>query len=168
MTHGPLIPADLAADNSSLGRDAQAIYIAELTMAIGASRASSACTHSRVQGTRSPLRSVIDCCGDPCPGTGETVGGFLASRLALALAAVPAALAQSQPAAMTFDSRQTLLMFMQPDEAEATLASHRPSTIDPRSPAEAAVIETCSRGGSGYAPCPRASSAACRSRSSMP
>lgn len=82
---------------------------------------------------------------------------FMASCLVLALVAVPAALAQSQPAAMTFDSRQTVLMFMQPDEAEATLASHRPSTIDPRSPAEAAVIEKCSRGTTGRGTVPKGS-----------
>jgi hypothetical protein len=38
---------------------------------------------------------------------------------------------------------------MQPDEAEASLASQRPPTIDPRSPAEAAVIDACTRGGAG-------------------
>ncbi len=66
----------------------------------------------------------------------------------LAVVAAPSALAQSPPAAMTFDSPQTLLMFMQPDEATGILAIHRPTAIDPRSPTEAAVIGECTRGSS--------------------
>jgi len=69
--------------------------------------------------------------------------------LALCLLTAPSAHAQSQPAAITFDSGQTLLMFMQPDEASEILANHRPSAVDPRSPAESAVIAECARGSAG-------------------
>ncbi len=81
---------------------------------------------------------------------------WIAVGFLLSFIAAPTVLAQSQPAALTFDSRQTLLMFMQPDEAESILAAHRPATIDPRSPAEAAVIDACTRGSIGRGIVPKA------------
>lgn len=64
------------------------------------------------------------------------------------------ALAQNQPVAVAFDGRQTMLVFMAPDEAEQVLASQRPATIDPRSPAESEVIKRCTqdRASSGVLP----------------
>jgi hypothetical protein len=59
---------------------------------------------------------------------------------------VPMASGQSQTAAVTFDSRQTVLLFMQPDEAAYELSRFRPSLADPNSSAERAVVQECSRG----------------------